>query len=103
MTSLDNKKRFPLVFPIRSLNCPVLLSLLVMLLGIGNPRPARGETDSNQILNVVTRFEGETVRFYVQNLQLGTVTTTFDMSLTNMTGSTNFPCTFTLAGHQTLE
>ncbi|MDB6015661.1 MAG: hypothetical protein JWR19_150 [Pedosphaera sp.] len=55
------------------------------------------------MLNVFTCYKGEQLHFYAQNLQVAAVTTTFDMQLTNMTGSTHFPFTTTLAGTQTVE
>jgi murein DD-endopeptidase MepM/ murein hydrolase activator NlpD len=46
---------------------------------------------------------GGITHFYVRNLVAAEVTTTFDLRLLNMKGSTNFPYTTTVAGNQTVE
>jgi murein DD-endopeptidase MepM/ murein hydrolase activator NlpD len=78
--------------------------LVVMVLVCGSSsRATPPEIPPGRFLNIFTRDEGDRVHFYAQNLQLGAVTTTFELQLTNMTGSTNFPYTTTLAAGETAE
>lgn len=64
---------------------------------------ANGEAAPDKLLNVTARqIDGQT-HFYAENLAVGNVTVTIDVKARNMTGSTNFPCTLTLPGKQTLE
>ncbi len=55
------------------------------------------------MLKVTTHNEGGTLHFYVQNLEAAEVTATFDVQMTNLKGSTNFPYTTTFPGNQTVE
>jgi murein DD-endopeptidase MepM/ murein hydrolase activator NlpD len=54
-------------------------------------------------LNVFTREQDGVIHFYVQNLGLASVTTTFDMQLTNLAGNASFPYTTTVSGNETVE
>ncbi len=66
-------------------------------------RPSFGATPATKHLNVFTREENGVTHFYVQNLELASVTATIDMRLVNLKATTQFPCTTTLAGHETVE
>jgi murein DD-endopeptidase MepM/ murein hydrolase activator NlpD len=76
--------------------------VLTAALCFGGVETARA-AEPGKMLNVFTRSEGGVTHFFVQNLQVGTVTVTFDMQLKNMGSSTNFPCTAVVAGNQTAE
>jgi murein DD-endopeptidase MepM/ murein hydrolase activator NlpD len=49
------------------------------------------------------RREGNVLHFYVENMELGDVTATFELGLDNLAGSTNFPYTATFPPHQATE
>jgi murein DD-endopeptidase MepM/ murein hydrolase activator NlpD len=60
-------------------------------------------SESGTMLKVFTCEDGDGTHFYVQNLQPANITTTFQMSLTNLHGNAEFPYTTTVAGNQTVE
>jgi murein DD-endopeptidase MepM/ murein hydrolase activator NlpD len=62
-----------------------------------------GATDPGAMLNIFSRVEGGVTHLYVQNLQLASVTATFQLNSLNMRTSATFPYTTTLAGNQTLD
>jgi murein DD-endopeptidase MepM/ murein hydrolase activator NlpD len=64
---------------------------------------SRAENSADGVLNIFTQDENGSRRFYVQNLQSGTVTATFDARLRDMTASVTFPKTVTVGGKQTAE
>jgi murein DD-endopeptidase MepM/ murein hydrolase activator NlpD len=92
--------------PIEFWTKPIIASrsifLAVLLCGFG-VNTSRGGTDSGKMVKVFTRDEGGVIHFYVQNLELATVTATFEVRLQNMKGTTHFPCTTVLPGNQTAE
>jgi len=62
-----------------------------------------GATNSAAMLNLFSRVEAGVTHFYVQNLQIASVTATFDLQSSNLLASARFPFTTTLAGNQTLD
>jgi murein DD-endopeptidase MepM/ murein hydrolase activator NlpD len=62
-----------------------------------------GETNTSVMLNLFSREEAGVTHFYVQNLQIASVTATFNLHATNLQASAKFPYTTTLAGNQTLD
>jgi len=62
--------------------------------------PARAPV---QGLRVITKREGEATRFYVVNDELCEITVTFDVALTHLKGSVQFPYTTIFPARQTNE
>lgn len=76
---------------------------LLILFSALQIRPAHAGSASNKMLKVTTKDVGGITHFYVQNLEAADVTATFDMQMTNLQSSTNFPFTSTFPGGQTVE
>jgi murein DD-endopeptidase MepM/ murein hydrolase activator NlpD len=76
--------------------------LAVLLCGWETDMGHGGE-EPGRLLKVFTRDMGGITHFYVENLVAADVTTTFDLRLQNMKGSTNFPYTTIVAGNQSVE
>jgi Peptidase family M23 len=64
---------------------------------------ARGENTADGVLKIFTQDEDGTRHFYVQNLEVGTVTATFETKLDNMSANVTFPDTVMVPGKQTVE
>jgi murein DD-endopeptidase MepM/ murein hydrolase activator NlpD len=47
--------------------------------------------------------DGDVLHFYIENLEVADVTATFELGLSNLKGSTNFPYTATFPPHQKTE
>ena len=47
-------------------------------------RSAVADESTNKLVRVVTKQEGESTRFFVQNLEATEVTATFELKLTNL-------------------
>ncbi len=77
--------------------------LLAALLCSSLINPSFAATAAPKHLKVFTCEQDGVIHFYVQNLELATVTATFDMRLLNLKGSANFPYTTTLGGNQIVE
>jgi len=62
------------------------------LLGCGGGRGA-SQSSSRKLVKVITKKEGTLTRFFVENLEAGEVTATFDMAPDNLKGDVQFPFT----------
>jgi len=76
---------------------------LTTLFCVWGASACHGGTESGKLLKIFTQNENGATHFFVQNLQLATVTATFEMRLENMKASANFPFTTVLPGNQTSE
>jgi hypothetical protein len=54
-------------------------------------------------VNVITRREGETTRFFVENLEFGEITMTFELGMVNLKGNVTFPYTAVFPPRHTTE
>src|SRR5438045_4983702 len=57
----------------------------------------------NNSLKIVQKREGDSTRFFVNNLEQTEVTVTFEMDLTNLKGNIPFPYTMTVPGSKLTE
>ncbi|MDB6110664.1 MAG: hypothetical protein JWR69_2414 [Pedosphaera sp.] len=77
--------------------------LAALLCGVGTNSGHSGSGSVRRSLKVTTRDEGGITHFVVQNLEAADVTATFDLRLSNLKGSTNFPYTTTFRGGETVD
>ncbi|HMC27293.1 MAG TPA: M23 family metallopeptidase [Verrucomicrobiae bacterium] len=82
----------------KSLVCGLALACLT-----ATPRLLVAEESTNKLVHVVTRQEGETTRFFVENLEPTEVTATFDLKLTNLKSSAGSSYTATYPPNQVTE
>ena len=82
---------------------PFRLPALAVLLYAGNALPAQAETSPARMIEVSTWDDGGVTHFCVHNSAAGDVTTTVDLRLLNLKGSTNFPCTVVIPANETIE
>lgn len=91
---------------VRSIYYPICKSLICAL-ALGSltttPRSAVADESTNKLVHVVTRQEGETTRFFVENLEATEVTATFDLKLTNLKASAGSCYTATYPPNQMIE
>ena len=78
----------------------LVLAMLGALLGISHAsaRPSRAPlptTEPEKLVRVITRHEGGSTRFFVENNELSEVTMTFEMNLVNLKAEVAFPYTAT--------
>ncbi len=71
----------------------LFLLLLWLTSGVGLAAASSGPKS----IQVSTLREGETTRFFVENLEESEVTVTFDLELKNLKGNVDFPSTFVFA------
>jgi murein DD-endopeptidase MepM/ murein hydrolase activator NlpD len=83
--------------------------LAIAVCACRNVRPSAAEpagkatTSVSKLVHVVTRRDGDTTRFFVENQERGEVTMTFDFDLRNLEGSRGFPLTTTVPPNGTTE
>jgi len=66
-------------------------------------RSAVADESTNKLVRVVTKQEGESTRFFVQNLEATEVTATFELKLTNLKSSAGSSYTATYPANQMVE
>src|SRR3954469_25583354 len=74
-----------------------------LLLALSLPSPGAAEESTNKLVKVVTKKEGETTKFFVQNLESTEVTATFEMKLTNRKSTAGSCYTATYPANQLTE
>ncbi len=82
----------------------VLFGILPLLFA-GSLQAAEGVpgAPSKLMVKMSRERDGSRIRFFMENLEPVDVTATFDLSLTNLKSTQNFPCTLSCAPHQKLE
>ena len=84
-----------------------LASLIALVLrGTGSAQAegtGRAIQAENKSVRVATRQEGELTHFLARNDELCEVTMTFEMAMSNLKGSVDFPCTVTLPPGEEVE
>ena len=86
-----------------------LLALMIIVCACRNVRPSiapsagKATVSPSKLVQVVTRRDGDTTRFFVENQERGEVTMTFDFGLTNLKPSKEFPLTTTVPANGMTE
>lgn len=88
---------------IRQVCCKSLHSLLVLLLLGCSSGHGASDSASPKLVRVITKKDGDTTHFFVENLEAGEVTATFEVGPDNLKGSVDFPYTAVYPARQTTE